>query len=168
MSKTKFPWKGFKGQLLPTSQLKAKTKSWDRVTWENYLQEEVESGRTECLLDDPWKIDQYATSFGDIAKESIDVEKLQAFTKKLGAFLVQLTEKEQRIIFLIFWKGLSQREIASLLKLNRSTIKNTRDRAFRKLGNAWIKEMLQKKGQDGEKQSINPPKLKRKNSSVTA
>ncbi|MFK7823626.1 MAG: sigma factor-like helix-turn-helix DNA-binding protein [Oligoflexales bacterium] len=167
MSKAKLPWEGFKGQLLPKKQLKAKTRSWDRVTWENYLQEEVESGRTESLLDDPWKIDEYETSYGNIAKESLDTGKLQAFKNQLGSLLSLLTEKEQRIIFLIFWKGLSQREIARSLKLHRRSVENSRDRALKKLGNAWIKEALQKINKKNDDQDKNPPKAGTKNRAIT-
>ncbi|MFK7827876.1 MAG: sigma factor-like helix-turn-helix DNA-binding protein [Oligoflexales bacterium] len=152
MSQTKSPRQDLEGGFLSKKQLKVMTKSWDQGTWDHYLQEEVESGRTESLLDDPWKIDEYETGYGDIAKESMGEEKILAFKKKLGSLLRLLSEKEQRIIFLIFWKGLSQREIARVLKLSRGSVENTRNRAFQKLGSAWIKEMLQKEGNKDEEQ----------------
>lgn len=71
----------------------------------------------------------------DFASTSIDMDKLTSiFTdEKISNALKVLTEKEKKIITLIFFKDLKEVEIAQILNISQQAVSKTKQRALQKI-----------------------------------
>jgi RNA polymerase sigma factor (sigma-70 family) len=125
------PWLLLNGKHTPENQLKKLTPFWDTATWDRYLIW-FETPRAESLLT-PGK---YIKACEE-DEESIFVNAQSDADAKLRAevneLLESLTQLESKVIRLIFWDGRSERFVANHLKLSRSTIKDAKKRALKRI-----------------------------------
>ena len=89
-----------------------------------------------------------------IVKESIVNEVLENCLKELESainfeetlsnpllykYVKQLSLKEKKVIFYLFWQNKQINEVAEIMKMNRKTVRENRDKALAKIGEKLIK-----------------------------
>lgn len=57
----------------------------------------------------------------------------------LYKYVKQLSVKEKKIIFYLFWQNKQVNEVAEIMNINRKTVRENRDRALAKIGEKLIK-----------------------------
>jgi len=57
----------------------------------------------------------------------------------LYKYVKQLSLREKEIVFYLFWQNKQVNEVADIMKINRKTVRNNRDRALAKIGEKLIK-----------------------------
>ena len=126
------PWLNKKRFLKNDYQLKKISKDWDEKTWEDYLSS-LESERSESLID-PDLYDLLKEEFPCPKYEFIpDSRRTKKLKKLLKNALHRLSEKQQKIIFFIFFEGLSTRETALKMNISHTGVLKLRDRALNSL-----------------------------------
>lgn len=112
-------------------------KNWTPADWENYLSE-IEVGLKEALISqvtyqrclENQTESLFALSEHDCPKELRDMVRKAMQT---------LSANQNKIIKLVFWNRLSEREIATQMGISRSSVKTTKARALKKLKPLLIK-----------------------------
>lgn len=121
------PWLDNKGNILNDTDLKKASCSWDQNTWEDYLLY-IDCPRSESLLDDSF--------YGNLC-ETTQIQYEEDINSR-DKIIVQeainnLTEKQQKIIFYIFWEGLTIREIALRMNISGAAVQKIKNRAVNSL-----------------------------------
>jgi RNA polymerase sigma factor (sigma-70 family) len=128
------PWLQINGKHTPEDHLKILTSSWDTNTWEHYLKwfEDQNGQRAESIL----PLRQYdgacetqRESIFVYGQSSADDELKQTISK----YLMKLTERQRRVIELIFWEGRSERFVAKTLSISQPSVQRLRKRALNKI-----------------------------------
>lgn len=57
----------------------------------------------------------------------------------LYKYVKQLSAREKKIIFYLFWQNKQINEVADIMKINRKTVRENRDKALAKIGEKLIK-----------------------------
>lgn len=57
----------------------------------------------------------------------------------LYKYVKQLSAREKKIIFYLFWQNKQINEVAEIMKINRKTVRENRDKALAKIGEKLIK-----------------------------
>ena len=135
----KKPWLDENGKMLKEDELKNQCNQWSPEVWEEYLSTiEVEQG--EYLFDNP--IDSENLS-GEKQKEFyknlFEQKELPQFKKVICDSMKVLSAKQQKVIFLIFWKNQTLSAVASQLNINKTSVMKLRDRALNQLGKSIVK-----------------------------
>ncbi len=121
------PWLNKKGQPISDSQLKIISRSWDRDTWEKYLSS-LETPGKEILI--------RPRNYKRLRERNHIYENFPGFSitsGKLKNALHRLTKKQQKIIFLFFFEGLSHRKIALRMNISHSCVLKMKHRALKSL-----------------------------------
>lgn len=127
------PWLDIHGRALPDDVLKIESKSWSEKTWADYL-ETIETPMRETLASENifnCALDKQCDNIFLNAQEACS----EALKKKIERCVLQLSKRQQQIVHMIFWKNLSEREIARLLGVTRPTVQVNKKRALRRLQN---------------------------------
>ena len=96
--------------------LKAQSKKWTPREWEEYLQT-LEVERSEMLVH-PRRYERLKAKNPFLWEKHKKKENLKELSKTIKKALNKLTPKQRKVIKMIFWERLSEREIAK--KLGRS------------------------------------------------
>lgn len=111
--------------------LRAKSKKWAPREWEDYLQT-LEIKRSENLIH-PKNYEKLRNK-NLFLQESLDkCKERSSLLSQLKRALNKLTFKQKTVIKMIFWEGLSEREIADKLCLSTSSVRDRKVQALQKL-----------------------------------
>ncbi len=131
VSKQNQPWLDERGNPLSDEQLKTVAKEWDQNKWDAYLHW-FEKPLSESQLH-PIEYDRRAEKMEfncfEFAQSCADDE----LKRKIQALMKDLPPNQRKIIELVFWGSLSERQIAFDLKISRSTVKKAKKRVLAKL-----------------------------------
>lgn len=137
------PWLDEKGKPLSEAQLRALSQRWDEETWLAYLDSQDHT-RAEHLADD----------FDDLLKQHDREEALSRYfetefcdscpcagqsevkSNLVARAMSDLPFLEREILYLHFWEGKTQEEIADLLEHSRGTIRRRYMSAMEKMREA--------------------------------
>lgn len=135
------PWLNTAGGLLSDSKLKEVSKSWSQDDWNKFLDETVDVGcdyQSELL-----QAEEYAQKIENMTEtiwEATDSHSLQQISKHLRELCRDhLTPRQQQIIRLYYWDGISERTIAEVLDIGRSTVALQKRRSLNKLKTLLVK-----------------------------
>ena len=127
------PWTDSRGRKLRDSSLKIRSRSWSPATWEEYLSS-LDSPETESLLPNFDRLlHQYGVQNAVDPSESYFESEVNNNSTEIRQAMRKLTRKERRVIRLLYWNGLTDGEIATKLKLAKTTVQATRRRALKKM-----------------------------------
>lgn len=134
-------WLDQAGNILSDKELREISKNWNSETWEQFLVETVE-GSNSYLREDLISPYSYNCALEEMnesiwqcssSPESDDTCELVRRICRDG-----LTPKQQYIIRMIFWDGFSERKIAEVMNISRSTVVVQKKRGLNK-----IKDLLE-------------------------
>ena len=157
MMKTNKPWRVENGDLRGNDELKEMATQWTASTWEAFLAdtemgENVESSpEDEVLFPYPSRDDIFSTE--NSLKDFISNLKIQYFPKLAKAFqkaISALSEGQYKIIYLTFWKGLNQTQIAAELGINQSRVSRQLVKSLSKMRTEILKELCGDNEQSAE------------------
>lgn len=127
-------------------ELHEKAKTWGASTWEEFLSSTVDH-RLQETLSEVKSIEEledgYRANYQEIVSSAGSNPNLRRHVRSL---LKRLTIRERLVIYSIFWQGKRQAEIARDLNIRRSSVRNYRDRALKKLGVLFVQNMMSPKG----------------------
>ena len=130
------PWLAPAGVIHPDSELRKISKSWNADTWELFLVETVERSssyqREELIKPGAYAaaLDKLTESIWECSDSPADDDLATAIRRIIRD---HLTPRQQQIIRLIFWDGLSERAAAEVIGLQRSTVAVQKRRSLKKL-----------------------------------
>ena len=123
------PWLEKNGRMKPLNEIKSLAKTWGPTTWESYMSY-CEAPQTEILTgQDFGEIDKKITPW-DLSQ----TDDNEAFERRVEAAMAILTPHEAQVLRLIVWEELSQREVAKMLGMAKTTVVTHRNRAYTKIG----------------------------------
>ncbi len=120
------PWLDDKGRILNDKKLKEISRDWSQEIWESYLLY-IDIPRKESLIEE--------FQFDSVAEKTHIFENLPE-TKRdedLHSAIKKLTKKQQKIIFLIFFEGLTVRDIALRMNISHQSVHDLKVRALNSL-----------------------------------
>lgn len=126
LATTNQPWLDDKGRIFNDKELKEISKDWTQETWESYLSY-IEIPRNESLIEE-FHFDSIAETnhiFDDLPETKRD--------KKIHSAIKKLTKKQQKIIFLFFFEGISTRDIALKMEISHVAVIKIKNRALNSL-----------------------------------
>lgn len=128
------PWLSTDGSMLPDEKIKALSKDWSAETWERFLSETVEK-ESSYQRDLPAFVSPTALDcFSETIWEGSTSEAMDDVAKGLRRICRNhLTPRQQHIVRATFWQSLSERQIADLLGVSRSTVRTQKLRALEKI-----------------------------------
>lgn len=129
--KTTQPWQDSDGKILSSMEIKKVCKTWGPETWERYLNSVVEVELEETLFN---KGDGSEYVPEDCFTKFLEQAELPKYKAALKKSIQELTVKQQRVIFLVFWRNYSLSEVASCLGVTKATAQGLKARALQKLG----------------------------------
>lgn len=122
------PWLDPNGHLYSDDALREISKNWDAQTWERFLKETVEHPQQEELITDLLLTDELDGVWLDEVPDNSDVsEKIRRLIR------FHLTPRQQQVIRLIYWESKSERRIAEMLGVSRSTVVGLKRDSLNKL-----------------------------------
>lgn len=128
-------WLDCVGRHLGKERLKNVSREWTPRDWEAYLTH-LEVPLKESLF---FNSDSFMEARGGAAPNYMFKEDSPYFSKRnesvtrLRAAVKRLAPMQQKVIHLIFWNGLSERNAAKKMGLSRSSIQTHLSRAIRRL-----------------------------------
>lgn len=130
----KAPWLQTNGQHTPDEHLKMLTPSWSAATWEKYLKwyEDLEGQRAESVVP-PKKYDDICNNLEESIFVYAESSSNQDLRELVGEYLKSLSNKQQLVLNMIFWKGRSERYVAKSLKMDPASVHRTKIRALNKI-----------------------------------
>lgn len=126
-------WRKLDGSMKADIHLKKICQKWSALEWEQYL-EEIEVSLKESQIS-TYEFDAIAEGNNiseEFKKMPSHVECSYARNIILKA-VNQLSKRQKVIIKLLFWENLSQAEVARRLKINRSAVHSSKEKAIEKL-----------------------------------
>lgn len=126
------PWLDHRGRELSKEQLQEISKTWDLKTWKRYGDSlETQSEGKNLKTSEFRKLSEQQTKniFSINGETSASLEMSQRITDALKV----LTERQRKVIDLIFYSGMSIGEVAKELKLSRPTVSEHKKQALFKL-----------------------------------
>ena len=136
----KKPWLGKSGEKLSDQELVQQTRDWDLETWNAMLREEEVPLREKLLAGDE-EVDHHSVGYNDMVDEPTYRENLDGVVTFVRGLLGCLTKRERSVIYALYWEKLTEREIAARLRIGRSSVRNHRDRALKKMMSEGISKM---------------------------
>lgn len=130
------PWLDDNGALHTDVRLREISAKWDADTWEQFLKETVEGSssyqREELISKHSYNraLDEMTESIWDYGPSTSDqglCETVKRYCRD------HLTPRQQHVVRLTFWEGLSERAIGEHLGVSRSTVMTQKRRALSKL-----------------------------------
>lgn len=124
------PWLDINANELTDDFLKIESKNWDSVMWESYLKT-LEYPIRESLVSEKCfslALDNGQSVFDLVLEETDNKSEIP-----LGKYLENLSPRQASVIKLSLEKNLSERKIASVLSVSRSTVKTAKKRGMQKL-----------------------------------
>lgn len=143
------PWLDVHGRELPIDVLRLESQSWNLATWEAYLGT-IEQPIRETLL----SAANYSLALEIQTQtifESLHWANSSARLPNPMISLNDFSQKQRRIIELIFWKDKSERDTAKILGLSRSSVKTTKKRVL-----VALKKSFQQNRERAAHQMYNP------------
>ena len=67
-----------------------------------------------------------------------EVKEYPHFQAKMGALIKELSDKQQKVLYLIYWKNKTLTEIANISNTHKSSVLKIRDRALVQLGKKFV------------------------------
>lgn len=122
-----------KSENLLLLDLQKKSEDWTHEDWEQYLKK-IETPLSESLI----------SSSGYKRRQELQTESIfrrvantptRCLQKKAFELLQPLTERQRQIIELIYWGHKSEREVAKLLGISRSTVRVIQKRSILRIKN---------------------------------
>ena len=132
-NKTKEPWLDINGNLLSDEELKERSKAWAVDVWERFLSRTVDVAQREEIVS-PSSFERFSaidpsTLWDSAAAKAYPESHHRAVQKSLR----NLSNQQARIIRLVFWRGMSSREVAKNLGVCRSLVVRQKWNSLRKL-----------------------------------
>lgn len=130
------PWLDSTGVMLSDDVLKVISQKWNPETWELFLVETVERSQSymrETLLK-PWVYESILDEMTDsiwAGQQSPESEDVCALLRRI--IRDHLTPRQQHIIRLLFWEGLSARETGTVLGISAAAVSTHKFASFNKL-----------------------------------
>ncbi|MBT4762901.1 MAG: sigma-70 family RNA polymerase sigma factor [Bdellovibrionaceae bacterium] len=141
--KTKKPWVKENGKPLDDKELEVNCNQWSPEIWEDYLST-FEKKQDELLFDNPINAEEYSQDYHNQFYKNIFTEKdLPQLKKITSALMRELSDKQQLILYSIFWKEQKLSEIAEYLNLHKSSVLKIRDRALKQLAKKLVSHVAQ-------------------------
>ena len=128
------PWLDSSGEIKSDSELKRVCQNWSSEQWEDYLST-IGGFQTEIILDEPKSIEslsqlKYDTEFQSMIS-SVEFKDLSSLKKIIREILTQIPENQRKVLDFLFWQDLSVRGTAKRMKISRSAVQQTKDRALK-------------------------------------
>lgn len=122
------PWLDPDGRIYSDDALREISKNWSAQMWERFLKETVECPQKEELITDLLLTDELDGIWLDEVPDNSDVsEKIRRLIRS------HLTPRQQHVIRLTFWESKSERQIAKMLGVSRSTVVGLKKDSLNKL-----------------------------------
>lgn len=122
------PWQDDNGNLAQDSDLEVISKAWDIETWNRYLST-MDTSTLESILPSTTYlrlIEMQPDKISEIEPEINQSRRKQKVREKVE----RLPMRQRKIVKLLFWEDLSEREVAKKLQISRSTVKTQKRRAL--------------------------------------
>ena len=133
-SKTQKPWLDQHGKLYSDGALRTISQHWSTEIWESFLRETVDRPLRE-EPQTPQQLDRFSKE--EICKFWLDLQPKDVSSNQkfmLGNLIRRkLTPRQQQVLRLIYWEGMSERAAAKVLGVDRSTVAASKKRSLRKL-----------------------------------
>lgn len=128
------PWLSKDGSMLSDAEIKVISQNWSAETWEQFLSETVEK-ESSYQRDLPAFVSPTALDcFSETIWEGNTSDRMDDVAKGLRRICRDsLTPRQQHIVRATFWRGLSERQIADVLDVSRSTVRTQKLRSFEKI-----------------------------------
>lgn len=143
------PWTDKHGAILPDYKIREISKKWTAETWDQFLVETVErssSYQREVLLW-PFQYDAELETKAESIWDHLGTPETEETCKLVRKACREcLTAIQQQVIRGIFWQGFSERKIAQLTGVTRSTVVVQKKRALEKLKKYLMQELPQYAG----------------------
>ncbi len=134
--RSKWPWLDHNGVPFNDDQLKILSQYWNQKTWSSYL-EWVESPMRESQINH-FVFDSMAEQMEESAFVTAAIRDADKELKaEIAGLLHQLTTKQRTVLQMIYWHGISEREIASKLGVSRLSVQAIKKRAFLKISTLY-------------------------------
>ena len=144
MTTTNKPWLNDDGSHKSDEEIKQECSRWGPTVWEEYLQtlEHDEEGE-EFLFDEAIECENYSIEeHTDFFQDLFSNREFPVLKNRLICLLRELTPKQQKVIKLIYWEDKKLREVAEVMNCGTSAVFDLRDRALKKLGKHFLKNIV--------------------------
>jgi len=137
--KPKKEWLDTKGQILEDKYLKLVAQHWGIDIWDKYLFETVEVPQREMVTRSQRVYENYADTtdleelIQDVAEGGSEVLGNDAFEKELRKAMSELTDNQEHVIYLTFWKNRRNKEIADYIGTTPESVRRLKIRALETL-----------------------------------
>ncbi len=136
------PWLDENGSVLSDDDLRKVKTNWRAKDWEAYLDATIESPQQELLVSNQQGIEAMADHANQTYYDLLDCEDHPHLKREVRSALKRLTVREREVLHGIFWAGKSQREVAKITGLTKSSVTTYLERALKKLGNHFIERLV--------------------------
>lgn len=131
MGSKHLPWLDGRGNLLNNEELKTVSKNWDQHTWEGFL--DCQDGTCSESMISPNRYDRIAENLECSIFDPAADENETSLTPDVSFLMRLLTRRQRKVIQMIFWHNLTEREIARRLKISRVSVQVLKRRSLEKL-----------------------------------
>ena len=132
---TSKPWQKKDGTELSTLELREVSKKWSPTTWERYLRtlEFVENPDVIISTGIPHAEEKKVPTLADFlpSHQALSEEVVGKLQSALSSS--SLSERERRILVLIYWERSTEREVSMLLGISRCLVRKLKKRAQNKM-----------------------------------
>ncbi|MBT4761923.1 MAG: hypothetical protein HOO06_09525 [Bdellovibrionaceae bacterium] len=138
------PWLDDDGKELAEEKLHLVSRSWSPETWEEYLAT-IEKEQEEISFETPFGSENYSQEKHEKFYKNIFKQKdLPNIEKNICSILRELSNKQQAVIYLLFWEGKSLGEIGKKLRINKTSVMKLKSRALSYMAERIINATFQK------------------------
>lgn len=126
------PWLDSKGNYRPDSEIEVLGQSWSAKIWDDYLKDVVESKSSyeDNTVYMPFMDTETILSASELLRYLQKIDEYKNLKKGFEVAMKDLPKKQQEVIRLIFWKKLSQKQVAKKLGILESSVAMTKKRAL--------------------------------------
>ncbi len=119
-----------KSKTSEIKRIKKESQTWTKEKWEDYLSS-LEVERTESLID-PFKLEEFKEEDSLFHFEKDEGDHLEDVVS-LKRALKSLTFKQKSVIQMVFYEGLTEREISKKLNISSSAVNKRKRKAIQSL-----------------------------------
>lgn len=134
------PWIKKDGDTFSDQELLEVTQQWGGDDWEDFLSSTVEKPLLETLPDHPEFIENCTSNFSQTYQDMLAQNEYPNLQAAVQAILRNLTIREQRVIYELFWQEKSLRTVARELGIGKKAIEIYRARALAKMGRLFLEQ----------------------------
>jgi DNA-directed RNA polymerase specialized sigma subunit len=138
------PWVKKDGDTFSDQELLEVTKNWSGEDWEEYLANTVEKPLLETLPDQSEFIENCVSNYSQAYQDMLAKNDCPNLQSAVRAILLNLTIREQRVIYELFWQEKSLRTVAREMGIGKKAVEIYKSRALSKMGCLFLDQLSPK------------------------